>query len=225
MDDRSWTMIRVCSFWVIIWGLISGGPLYANRPTMQDITSRKLAQATPPVPDNLHGGDTYEIKSHSLGVGLGQTFLFGDFGENGVDQITTDLYYNYTASYSFDMMANFHYSYHEFQNRHAQLLGANIGIKSKLYHFDEFSPFLIAGLGFYYPQVRRMILGQLVESDRRLTFGVNFGAGAQLRLNSSFTIGTILHYHLPFEIKQENGPGIFGPYCKLLITVMYSFSS
>ena len=34
------------------------------------------------------------IGSHSFGIGLGQTFLTGDFGENGEDSITIDLYYN-----------------------------------------------------------------------------------------------------------------------------------
>ena len=224
MEDRKKAKVKVFYIGAIVYGLAYSYQLYANRPTMQEITSRKLAQSSTPI-ENQRITETPELKTHALGIGLGQTFLFGDFKDNGVDQITTDLYYNYTASYSFDMIANFHYSQHDFQDRHTQLLGANMGIKSKLYHFDEFAPFIIGGLGFYYPQVRRTLHGHLVDSDRRLTFGVNFGAGAQLRLNSSFTIGTVFHYHLPFEIKQENGPGIFGPYCKLLIMVLYSFSS
>ena len=40
------------------------------------------------------------LGAHSLGIGLGQTFLTGDFGENGEDSITVDLYYKYKASYS-----------------------------------------------------------------------------------------------------------------------------
>ena len=40
------------------------------------------------------------------GLGLGQTFLTGDFGKNGEDSITVDLYYKYKASYSFDLIVN-----------------------------------------------------------------------------------------------------------------------
>ncbi|MCR9203128.1 MAG: hypothetical protein NXH75_01015, partial [Halobacteriovoraceae bacterium] len=50
------------------------------------------------------------IRKHSLGIGVGQTFVAGDFNDTGEDQITWDLLYNYSASYSFDLLTNFHHS-------------------------------------------------------------------------------------------------------------------
>ena len=34
-----------------------------------------------------------KLKVHSVGIGIGQTFLFDDFEDNGDDSITADLFY------------------------------------------------------------------------------------------------------------------------------------
>ncbi len=76
------------------------------------------------------------LHSHSFGVGLGETFLAGDFEEHGDNKITTDFLYSYSASYSFDFLINAHYSEHSFKKKMIQLSGLNFGIKAKLYQFD-----------------------------------------------------------------------------------------
>jgi opacity protein-like surface antigen len=161
---------------------------------------------------------------HSIGIGLGQTFLNSDFGDFGGDQITWDLYYTYAASHSFDFMANFHISSHDLKLNNTKLAGLAMGVKAKVLQFDAFSPFIIGGLGFYQPRLTRTINNQLVESESKLVFGFNLGAGADLRLNDRFSIGVAGHLHNPFDVKQENGSeDVEGSYFKLIITGFYHF--
>ncbi|OFZ37867.1 MAG: hypothetical protein A2504_13230 [Bdellovibrionales bacterium RIFOXYD12_FULL_39_22] len=165
-----------------------------------------------------------EIQKHSVGLGIGQTFLLGDFREKAEDSITFDLLYGYSASYSFDMFANFHFSEHEFLKNIVTLKGAVVGIKGKLYSYDAFSPFGLAGLGFYAPTVRREVSDDSWRSsESKVTFGIHFGGGADLRLNDHYSIGVLAQYHDPFDIKQEIGPKVTGSYFKLLITGYYIY--
>jgi len=163
------------------------------------------------------------LKKHSVGIGVGQTFVSGDFQDTGQDQITWDLMYNYSASYSFDLLANFHHSKHEFNNRFTQLTSLNLGIKSKFYQIDAFSPYAVGGFGFYSPKVKRDVGGQLVESESKIVFGYHLGVGGDLRLNEKVSVGLLGQYHNPFDVKQEIGPEVEGRYYKLLITSFYSF--
>ena len=192
------------------------------KSTIQKLTSKEKAEeaqtATPAGPRI-----TSSLKKHSVGIGLGQTFLKGQFDNNGDDKITADILYNYSASHSFDLLIDFHYSKHKFRQTDVQLLGTAIGIKAKLFNFDAFAPFGVAGLGFYSPKTKRMVNNQLLESESKIVFGTHIGVGADLRLNSKFTIGLLRHYHNPFDVKQEVGPEVEGSYFKLLITGFYSF--
>lgn len=163
------------------------------------------------------------IQLHSLGLGVGQTFLKGQFQDNGEDKITFDLYYSYAASYSFDLLVNAHHSKHGFKSREATISGTSVGIKSKIYNFDNFAPYFHGGVGFYRPKITRPVADAMVESEGKVTFGLNFGAGAELRLNDKFLVGLIGHYHDPFDVKQEIGPKVEGSYFKLLLMGMYSF--
>ena len=159
-----------------------------------------------------------EIHKHAIGIGLGQTFLFGNFSGKGDDKITADLIYTYTASYSFDLMINAHVSTHEYKRKAVWLRGYNMSIKGRSYEFDSFSPFLLGGLGFYMPQIED---ADGKTSDAKYTFGANMGGGIDLRLNKDFVTGIIAQYHYPFEIKQDETENIRGSYFKLLLTLMY----
>lgn len=163
------------------------------------------------------------IRKHSVGIGIGQTFVAGDFNDTGEDQITWDLLYNYSASYSFDLLANFHHSKHKFANQYTQLSSLNLGIKSKFYQIDAFSPYAVGGFGFYAPKVKRVVAGRLQESETKVAFGYHLGIGGDLRLNEKVTVGLLANYHNPFDVKQELGPEVEGRYYKLLITAFYSF--
>jgi hypothetical protein len=168
----------------------------------------------------LLGSTQREIHKHALGFGLGQTFLLGTFENNGDDKIAADLLYTYTASYSFDLMLNAHISTHEYKKKAVWLRGYTMSIKGRSSEFDSFSPFLLAGLGFYMPQVKD---SDGITSEAKYTFGANAGAGIDLRLNKKFVTGIIAQYHFPFEIKQDDTENIRGSYVKLLLTTMYLF--
>lgn len=160
-----------------------------------------------------------EIHKHAIGIGLGQTFLLGQFEKYGDNKITADLMYTYTASYSFDLLVNAHFSHHSFKEKEVWLRGYSMSIKARSYEFDAFSPFLLGGLGFYMPQIG----ANDTQSDAKYTFGFNIGAGADLRLNHKIIAGIMAHYHKPFEVKQEETADVTGSYFKLLLTMMYLF--
>lgn len=158
--------------------------------------------------------------AHSVGIGLGQTFLAGKFNDYGDNRVSyPDLFYTYAASYSFDFLFNAHYTVHKAPNREAKMLGFAPAIKAKLFQFDAFSPFALGGLGFYAPQWS----DHGNESKRKLVFGFNLGIGGDLKLNDHFGVGVLMHYHNPFDSKQDTGPKLEGSYLKLLLTGMYTF--
>lgn len=191
-----------------------------SKPSIKELTSN---EKTKEVARDIPRGDEGGLKLHSLGLGIGQTFLLGDASDNGEDKITWDVYYNYSASYSFDFMANFHTAKHKFKGRYIETTGAALSIKGKAFQFDSFAPFALGGLGFYWPKAQRDVGGTLTESKTKATFGLNLGAGAELRLNRHFMVGVIGHYHNPFDVKQEIGPDVELSYFKLLITLFYTF--
>lgn len=160
-----------------------------------------------------------EIHKHAIGIGLGQTFLMGQFEKYGDNQITADILYSYTASYSFDLLVNIHFSHHSFKEKEVWLRGYAMSIKARSYEFDAFSPYLLGGLGFYSPQIGN----NDSQSESKSTFGFNIGAGADLRLNHKVIAGIMAQYHKPFEIKQEDTADVTGSYFKLLLTAMYLF--
>ena len=161
-----------------------------------------------------------ELHKHAIGLGLGQTFLLGNFEQKGDNKITSDLLYAYTASYTFDLLLNMHFSTHEYKQKAVYLRGYAMSIKARSYEFDSFSPFLMGGLGFYMPQIRN---NRGETSEGKFTFGFNLGAGMDLRLNSNVVTGVLAQYHHPFEIKQDTTETVRGSYFKLLLTAMYLF--
>lgn len=194
------------------------------KPNIHQLTSDKTAQkvndSIPSANDRIPGA----IHKHSLGVGIGQTFLRSDLADNGNDKITADLYYTYSASYSFDFVANAHYSNHTFLNREATIEGLALAIKGKGYQFDSFAPFILGGFGFYLPSVKRIMNGVPTDTRTQLVFGMNVGAGVDLRLNDEVTVGVIAHYHDPFDVRQDTGPKLEASYMKLLLTASYTFN-
>ena len=163
------------------------------------------------------------IKTHSLGIGVGQTFLIGDFNDHGEDEITFDLFYTYSASYSFDFFVNLHYSTHEMRNQEISIPGLAFAVKAKAFQFDQFTPYILGGLGFYRPKATRLQNNMLQETKSKFTFGTNLGAGFDLRLNEKVSFGLLFHYHNPFDIDQDVGEALEGSYSKLMILSSYTF--
>ena len=131
--------------------------------------------------------------------------------------------YAYKASHSFDFYANFHTSSHKLRETKSTITGLALGIRGRAYQFDAFAPFIVAGLGFYHPKVKRYLEQSLLESEQKITFGVHLGGGADLQLSRRVSVGVMVHYHNPFDIQQDIGPDVEGSYFKLLLTAMYHF--
>lgn len=161
-----------------------------------------------------------KLRQHGLGLGIGQTFLYGNYGKYGEDKITADLLYSYAASHSFDLLIDAHMSTHKDNSEEMKLMGLTGSIKGRFVEYDNFSPYFLAGLGFYAPQADRDGTG---KTTRKLTFGVNFGGGIDLRLNDHYVIGVMAQLHWPFKVRQDEGSDLKGYYGKLLLTGMYLF--
>ncbi len=160
------------------------------------------------------------LKIHSVGLGVGQTWLSGDFSNYGNDGISWDIYYNYSASYIFDLLVDFHWN--KFSNNSGgseTLLGLVPAAAVKFYHYDNFTPYAILGLGFYSNEV----MDNNTDSDAKIVLGLTYGLGMDLRLNRNWKIDVIYQIHNPFGSDQDNGTEIDGSYSKLLLTLFYSF--
>jgi len=184
-------------------------------PKEEDTSSQSSSSSSSASPRRLH--------QHGLGIGLGETFLLGKYSKYGEDKITTDLFYSYAASYSFDLLLNAHISEHKDKSERMRVMGLTSSIKARFVEYDNFSPFFLGGLGFYAPQAKRVVNGDNEWSDRKITFGLNFGGGLDLRLNEHYVVGLLGQTHWPFEVRQDEGSNIKGYYFKLLITGMYLF--
>lgn len=170
--------------------------------------------------ENQNTNGSREVQKHGVGIGLGETFLLGKFEDQGDHKVGLyDLYYTYVASYSFDLLVNLHKSIHRYKKKEVDLEGYTMSIKGRYFEFDQFSPFLMGGLGFYKPVVDN----GSKRSKAKNTFGMNFGAGLDLRLNDNIVIGVLGHFHKPFDVKQEEMTNVRGYYFKLLLTAMYLF--
>lgn len=171
-----------------------------------------------------HAGAPRRLRQHGLGLGLGQTFLLGNYGKYGDDKITADLFYSYAASYSFDLLVNAHMSEHKNENEKMKVMGLTGSIKGRFVEYDNLSPYFLGGLGFYAPRAKRNTdTGKAKWSDQKVTFGLNFGGGVDLRLNEHYIVGVLGQMHWPFKVQQENQSDLKGYYFKLLITGMYLF--
>ncbi len=172
---------------------------------------------------SIQTGTPRKLRQHGLGFGLGQTFLLGNYADHGDDKITLDLLYSYAASYSFDLLIDAHMSEQEYKNEKMRTQGLATSIKARLVEYDNFSPYVLGGLGFYAPRAKREINGSEKWTEQKVTFGLNFGGGADLRLNDSYVVGILGQMHWPFTIRQDEGKDLKGYYFKLLITGMYLF--
>lgn len=174
-----------------------------------------------PLPVN--SGSPRRLQQHGLGLGLGQTFLLGNYSKHGTDKITLDLLYSYAASYSFDLLVNAHVSEHKDENERMKVMGLTSSIKARVVEYDNLSPYILGGLGFYAPKAKRNTNAGTKWTDQKVTFGLNFGGGIDLRLNDHYVVGVMGQMHWPFRVEQDNQSDLKGYYFKLLITGMYLF--
>ncbi len=188
-----------------------------EKKSVEDIEEREAK----PLPVN--SGSPRRLQQHGLGLGLGQTFLLGNYANYGSDKITLDALYSYAASYSFDLLVNAHVSEHRNESERMKLMGLTSSIKARVVEYDNLSPYLLGGLGFYAPKARRKTSTGTKWTDQKVTFGLNFGGGIDLRLNDHYVVGVMGQMNWPFRIEQDNQSDLKGYYFKLLITGMYLF--
>lgn len=186
-------------------------------PSLPQVEERDSAQLP------INAGAPRRLQQHGLGIGLGETFLLGNYGKNGNDKITMDLLYSYAASYSFDLLINAHMSEHKDKSERMKVMGLSSSIKARMVEYDNFSPYLLGGLGFYAPRAKRFNGSENKWTEQKVTFGLNFGGGVDLRLNDHYVVGVLGQMHWPFKVEQENQSDLKGYYFKLLITGMYLF--
>jgi len=168
-------------------------------------------------------GQSGRLQRHGVGFGLGETFLLGNYSKHGNDKITLDLLYSYAASYSFDLLVNAHMSEHTDENERMKLMGLTSSIKGRFVEYDQLSPYFLGGLGFYAPRAKRANTTSTQWTDQKISFGLNFGGGVDLRLNDHYVVGVMGQMHWPFEVQQDDQSDLKGYYFKLLITGMYLF--
>lgn len=196
------------------------GTELSTKEAVKDVSSEDGKDAAP-LPVN--SGSPRRLQQHGVGFGLGETFLFGNYGKHGNDKITLDLFYSYAASYSFDLLVNAHMSEHKDSNDRMKLTGLTSSIKGRFVEYDNLSPYFLGGLGFYAPKAKRSTGTATKWSDQKVTFGLNFGSGVDLRLNDHYVVGVMGQMHWPFKVEQDEQSDIKGYYFKLLITGMYLF--
>ncbi len=212
------TFLNIGTLVVLLLGFSSS--IFA-KPSVKGLTSKDSAKKViQQLPSTGFGSS---LKKHSYGIGIGQMFLRGGFADHGSNQMTIDLYYNYSVSYTFDLLTNMHYNELDKKGESLITKGLTTAVKFKLYQIDEFAPFVMAGLGIYAPTEERLVDGDLTKTEAEPVMGWNAGAGADLRLNNKVMIGMLVHYHDPFDIEQDVGSNVKGAYTKLLVTLLYSF--
>ena len=208
-----------------------------ERLTASDSDGEKMLEEEDHIGDD---GDRFSVrrddglKRHSLGIGIGQTILSGDFKNHGENAIAPDIFYNYSVSHSFDLLINTHWSKHKqavlrsSRNTFTELAALAIGVKGRFFQFDLFSPFAVAGLGLYYPRIRKQEPGETVPTKTKatVTFGHHLGGGVELELNNHFSLAFMGHYHNPYDIKHDTGERevkVEGAYFKLLVVAFFIF--
>ncbi len=199
-------------------------PNTANELTTKEVKKSPEApieRESSPLP--THSVAQRRVQNHGLGFGLGQTFLMGNYAKNGNDKITVDMLYSYAASYSFDLLVNAHMSEHTKNNERMKVMGLTTSFKGRLVEYDNLSPYFLGGLGFYAPKAKRNNGVSNEWSKQKVTFGLNFGGGVDLRLNDNYVVGVLGQMHWPFKVQQDNQADLKGYYFKLLITGMYLF--
>ena len=165
-----------------------------------------------------------KLKKHSIGIGVGQTFLFGDFDNTADDGVTVlNFYHVYEVSYSFDLFTNLHFNTLDSGSEEIELFGLTTSIRTNIFKFDSFSPFIFGGFGFYRPRATSEENNELSQTQSEIVFGLNGGTGVDLELSPHYTISLLAQYHLPFDVEQDQGPSLDGSYLQLLIGFFYNF--
>ena len=212
-------MERKIIAWALLpWLLTSPLALGKGRGLISNIekAGEKLSDSPSSLPKFLG-----PIGAHTLSLGIGQTFLFGDLRKYGASAITTDLYYSFSASYSFHFLLNLHSSAHKIDTKEAVIKGLALGIKGKLWQFDALSPYALLGLGFYAPQASGE--GDSKLSKDKVVLGLHAGAGLDLQLTPQISTGLLFHFHNPFDNPERDTKEAEGLYSKILVMVGYTF--
>src|SRR3990167_159982 len=136
--------LMVLSMSFFIFAANSAETTTVEKKTEEKVTEKKEeVKATEPATSSQSSGssNSREIHKHAVGIGIGETFLFGKFEPYGDNGITGELFYSYTASYSFDLLIGIHNSSHSYKDSTVHLKAYTASIKGRWVEYDSFSPF------------------------------------------------------------------------------------
>lgn len=133
-----------------------------------------------------------EPGDHSAGLMLGQVWPAGEIATNVDGNMAPGIFYEYTASDVFSLLAS------GVQSKHSdgllKIFSANVGMKANLVYFDKLSPYAIVAAGIYNVKKRYG-----AETISKTNFGLQLGLGAELDISERFFIGLQFDVHNLFS--------------------------
>ena len=141
-----------------------------------------------------------EPGDHSAGLMLGQVWPAGEIATNVDGNMAPGLFYEYTASDVFSLIASGVHSNHN--EGLLKILSTNVGMKANLVYFDKLAPYAVVAAGLYTIKKRYG-----AETVKKTNFGLQLGLGAELDLSELFFIGMQFDIHNLFSstVTRANG--------------------
>lgn len=165
--------------------------------------------------------------THTVGIGVGEVLLMGDFSKNVDNALGLNLIYHFGASQLFGLTTLAHISSHSGGNGQNSLAikGLSPNVRVNLGYYDRIVVYTLGGFGFFLVDEK---IG--VQSGSVTTFGLNLGGGVDLLLHPHFKFGTALTFHNIFgktdpasAIGSSAALSIGGTYVGLFLAMGYIF--
>lgn len=166
--------------------------------------------------------------SHSVGIGLGQVLLMGDFSKNFSDGLGLKLTYGYEASDMFGLLASFGFSSHSNADASNTLLikGFQPDLKVNFAYIDKLVLYGFTGFGIY-----RVNEALARNAGAVWTLGFELGTGFLLNLDNHFSFGSALGFNNIFgktdsatvNASAPNGITIGGTFLSITLNGVYTF--
>jgi hypothetical protein len=167
---------------------------------------------------------------HSLGLGIGDEILFGNFSSNFPDSMAFQLNYNYDASplIGLTVMASLGSHSNAITGGSLGIDGLTPDLRFNLAKFETLTFYAMSGFGLY--KISESFGGS-TPSASVTTIGFNLGGGFELRLAKHFAFGTSLDFYNIFSKTDDStaaanggtGTTVGGTYMHLMLNFSYIF--
>jgi hypothetical protein len=148
-------------------------------------------------------------KRHRILFGLGQGFFFGDLDNEDSSNMIFDLEYVYSSNDIIDVTLDTHY----YTRGDISIFAIAPSFRYNFYKKEGLSLYGKGAFSFY---------NVGYDDDNMWVFGLNAGAGAEIELNSKYSIGLKTDYNKPFEARVSD-KDISGSYIRMLVQIGYRF--